>query len=735
MVDLPNLTPEDLNKVPQSNKDTATEVIAYTDLAPYFFKRNLIYKAGDVFVVDNDLGLSVSAIARTAADGHIPEDIKYQGMAVTTGSPTAPSLTVSIAAGSIQKGAKTIISSPSTGSPSGITPNAGGISWISCTAANTFWGNHDRAFDAGDPAAPIIAGVQGVIGGNGAGAGFTSIHYLGASIAGYPLYSLNMCFRALGYKSTGLGIGLDATHGFLQIGSGTVNSWYKDDIRIPQRSKSSFYYAHSNTILNSPVLVVTTNDLKRKDVDGTLTPTVSGEMPFHFVYLDPDTSNIYIVIGSEEGALKNLSSHVPGAYLIDAIDAHSKTTIPDFLRENGVLLGALGFFSNLANTDVYQLHNFLPGSGNAIHPGVPSPQDYPYGGTLKSKNNIFQIMFDYDSYLINEATLLKKDYLFVYDSKFPLGIGTSKYQTDSLSLVTLLGMGGHLQPVDTGYPFDYSTYGLSWYDRGTYQDVNEKGLYYGSYIVHTATASYPEYVQIAEIRGTTEVQYVPSGSNFIPSFCNTIPVTKQVANNTYTTHMGYPKIPGLNGGAISDNGTFAYDSALRAKRATHGSADSVIALERLGPPIIYPDQQLQALMKYMTTEVVDFIYQLIPLIGTSLVAQFKEKYEMVKKAGLLGSGRIPFAIVGYCINNNSANSKTEYSIIGVRGITVNSTKTTIVIDPAYPIAIQPADVVGLPTGDLTPLQAVIVFLQIRYNYLQHLFGGFDSFQITEIPIS
>lgn len=736
MADLPILTRADLSKIPQSSKDATNDVVFYDQLAPYLFKYNIIYKANDVFVVDNDLGLSATALIRLANDDHIPNSGIVEDIDVTyTVNPETPSATIPLSAGRyINIGNKIINNFAATTNVGSTTHYPGGITWVS--AAN--FGNHTRAIDA---AYPLIAGVQGFTGGNGATtAGFTNIYYLGSSRVTYPLYTASMAFRALGYNCKGLGVNI-TTNGFLQIAGGTIDDWYGEEIRVPQRSKAAFYYTHGKTILNSPVLIVRPADLGRRDVNGILTPLATAQNAWHFVYLDPRTFNIYIVLwGSTDDPIISTEPDIASS-LINAINAHSKTIIPDFLRENGILLASIAVRNGNSLTtiidNIKQLHNFVPGNGNPLHPSIPNPYDYPEGGTLKAKDSIFQVLFDYDGYLISQATILKENHFFIYDKNIPKKILSIEYQGTKAPFTKMLGMGSYLQAIDNStFPDLYEIYQYGWLDRATYPDLNEKGLYYGSYRIDNAANKYsPADAQIRALDGIAAID--ADATNYIPVFFNAIPLTRQASDYTYSIMAGCPKIPGINNGTMAENGVFRYTSALRAKRATQGSADSILMLQGVGGIGIYPEEQLNIILtQYARLSSLDIIRQLVTLIGPSLAQQIKDTFALMQQAGMIGVGRgRVMTIVGYVIDNTSEKNSLEYCLPGVMGLLVNKTTGVVTLDPKYPIWIQPADLTGLITGDVTPLQAVILFLHARFNYLSHIFYGLYGLGFSEVPMA
>lgn len=738
MADLPIIKRADLSKVPQSIKDATNDVVFYKQLASYLFKYNIVYKANDVFVVDNDLGLSATGLIRTAADDHIPADILIENAKPTyTVDPATPSATVPVSSGRYTANNKNIGTVTGTTNANSIQPYPGGIAWIT-SASGSVWGNHSRAFDTGSSNYPVIAGVQAFTGGNGAATvGYTNIYYLGSSRVTYPLYTASMAFRALGFNCKGLGVTL-TKDGFLQIAGGTIDDWYGEEIRVPQRSKAAFYYAHGQKILNSPVLIATVADLKRKDVNGTLTLLPNDENIWHFVYLDPDTLNVYIVLGSSDAVITGTATTIANS-ILNAIDAHSKTTIPDFLRENGILLASIGLRggNNITTIidNVHQLHNFVPGNGNALHPSIPDPNDYPEGGTLKAKDDIYQVLYDYDGYLISQATALKENHFFIYDKNVPKKISSIEYQGSKAPFTKILGLGIAPQRYDYRNPDNYLTYQYSWLDRANYPDVNEKGLYYGTYRVDYPVGNPPS--QDAQIRALGGMATIDVDANsYIPVFFNAIALTHKATDYTYSTMSGCPKIPGINNGAMNENGVFRYDSALRAKRATQGSADSLLMLEATSGVNIYPDEQLNIILtEFGQPRDLNIIRQLVTLIGPSLAQQIKDTVALIKRAGMLGVGRTRvMTIVGYVINNISDKNSLEYSLPGVMGLLVNKNTGVVTLDPKYPIWIQPADINNLTVENVSPLQAVIIFLVVRFNYMSHIFGGLYDLRFTEMPL-
>lgn len=751
MADLPILSPADIDKVPQTTKNSVTNVISFNTLAGYFFRDDLTYKVDDVFIVDNSRNLDPIQIAKNANDNHIPFDIKYSGMAVTITNPAGGGVNIACDAGKIQIGnSKTIVTTGAiSANPSSSYVN-GGIAWVSIAASgNALFSDHDRAFDAGAPFSPMLVAVQSF----SATESYSNKYYLGTSIADSPLYSTSMLFRNMGWKFSGLAVDINDS-GWLQISSGTISNWYNENIKVPQTARATFYYANNSVLTTAPTFTPITamtmdstdTGIKRIAVTGqTIAPIVNNTTAFHFIYLDPSTLKVYIFLGDRANSVTPAITN-NADILWRAINAYAKhstmvytagsvlsKTIGMF-NENCILLGAImvnANFTTFSQLKIIPLHKYMGGTGNALHPMIPDPEDYPNGGKLKAKNNVYKIAYDYDGLLISRATALKNNYLFMYDDRSEFGIVEAEYVTTPTPWITLQGMGGFGQYVSNLLPDAYTKFYYSYYDHFTYQDVGRSGVSSVSPTIYlsSSTAGYPSYA-------VAEIFY-----NAFVVFRNNISMPK-LSNTTSTMYhgiLGLPGIPGMNTENPHDTRLVQYSDTIRNRRADHGSADSVIIIESIiGNTAAITDEYCAWIFNNaLTPQAQAMITQLINLIGILVATEVKSVFEAVKKAGMLCDvGHSINAITHYYFENNSAVDKIDYCITGYMGFGYTPSGTTamgtITVDAVnYPIVIQPADVVTLTSGDMSPMQATFFWLAIRTSFMFFIGSNLVAMEGTE----
>lgn len=738
MTDLPILATQDLSKVPQSTQESNTGVIAFNQLVPYFFRYNATYKANDVFIVDENLGLTPVEVVRDANSNYIPTDIKYTG---ATPTYTADGSNINFTAGRKQENKG--LSDMGAGSANSLTTQAGGIAWVT-NANGVFWANHPRAFDQGSSTAPVIVGTRRFPG-TATESTYTNFYYLGASITDYPLYSSSMNYRAQGWRREGLTFSIDLTHGFLQTAAGLLSNWYEEDIKIPQNGKNSFYYAHREKILNSPAFAVSLADLDRKDVNGTLTALAANENAWHFVYLDPSTKLIYVVLWAGDTVAAN-SNYKSNSVVVDA---HTKTIIPSFLRENGVLLGCIAVQQGQTFNQTYfcQLYQYQPGNGAALHPSVPSPSDALYGGTLKAKDNIYELKFDYDGYLINIAREVKNNTLFVYEESVPRDIALADFETTNTSLISMMGMGLMSYEQRTGSRAQFYTRYFSYFDNFNYPNSSERQLYQGNISYTKGDPFFDDF--FGALARTTAVEYLPfdtgNPNNCYPVLRTNIPIIKQATDTVRFSSMAYsPKIAGLNNKTQTDDGIFLYNDTLRERRKAQGFNDSFIVVEAM---ISTPTFQWTAeyLSRFLSGPVIEITDLMLLVAAIPLAQQIKEMHELVKKAGLLADEtKVVWPIIGYHVDNNSPNDTLEYALLGSSGIAYDRIAKNFSVTeyaPNFDFGIQPMEVACLASGDLKPYEALWFFLIIRYNFGAFLYSQADvgipdaRYQVIEIPLS
>lgn len=729
MADLPILSPIDARKVPQTTKDSVTNIVSFDALASYFFRDDLIYRADNVFIVDNDLNLEPIDVMKDATDDHIPNDIAYSGVAVTVTNPAGGGVQISTTAGKMLSSDAKVIHNHAGVSLFNVAPvRAGGISWLAFTFGGDSFASNFAS--AANNRTPMLVGVQNF----SATESYPNKYYLGSSFVNKPLYSASMCFRNTGWKYSGLSVAIDGTTSRLQISSGTLSNWYNKSIRFPQTDRATFYYINNlpgnPDPTSSPQLSVNMSLVKTTVPGGSIPANTT---VFHFLYLDPYTFKIYVFLADTENSITpELTNEAEIVWrAINAYAKHSSMVYNNAIyktigmfNENFVLLGALmvsASFTNVSQIKIIPLHKYIAGNGNALHPSIPDPDDYPNGGKLKARYGAYRIAYDYDGLLISRATALKDNYLFMYDNNAELDIVEAEYETTPAPWITLRGMGGFAAFVSELVPDLFIQYFYLYADRFTYQDTGRSGISSTSIRIYARSlaTTYPTYAVV-------DYQGIKNTDFYIMIFRNNISMEKvsTTSSTRYHTILGCPSIPGINDNTVGTAMYYGYTDSLRAGRATRGSTDSVVLIEALiaNTAAITDDYCMWLMNNALTVSAQAIIAQLVPLIGASIAAQVKTLYAIVQNAGMLcDQGNSLHAIIGYYVENNSAIDKIDYSLTGCTGIEYHPSGTTAMgqlkLNPKYPLVVQPCDVVTLTSGDMSPLQATFFWLAVKTNFL------------------